>query len=172
MPLPIVLGSSSQSRKDVLKGHLNFTTVSPNIDEKSIRHQDPSVLTLLIANAKMAAIEAKCPNSIVICLDQVVVVNGNILEKPETKEEAKQFINLYSKYPAICISGLVVKNTESGEKRQCNVTATQAFKESKIPDNVIDQIVEKGNYSNLLAYDSLYPASYKTKVICPVGWLA
>eukprot|EP00835_Amoeboradix_gromovi_P004260 NODE_321_length_11054_cov_0.461524.p6 type:complete len:193 gc:universal NODE_321_length_11054_cov_0.461524:8407-7829(-) len=146
MPLPIVLGSSSKSRREILARYMDFTTISPDIDEKAIRHEDPLELTLKIANEKIKAIEHKCRNSIVICLDQVVMVNNKILEKPESQEEARYFINLYNTYPARCISGLVVKNTKTGELKQCNVESVQEFRnDKKITSEVIDGLVEKGD---------------------------
>ena len=145
MTLPIVLGSSSQSRKQVLEKHMPFTTISPNIDEKAIRDEDPKKLTLLIAHAKMKAVENKCPNSIVICMDQVVMVNNIILEKPESKEEARKFINLYNSYPAVCITGLVMKNTLTGQTKSCNVVETQEFsKNVKIPASIVEALIEDG----------------------------
>ena len=139
--MQIVLASSSSIRKQILSNYMEFTTISPNIDEKAIRHEDPKLLTLQIANAKMEAVQNKCPNSIVICLDQVILVNNKILEKPESIEEAKEFITNYNTYPAECISGLVIKNTKTNEKRECTVVAIQEFK-GGLTSSIIDKIIK------------------------------
>ena len=53
----IILGSSSRWRKDILeKMGYEFTCMSPDIDEKAIRHEDPKEMTLMIARAKGKAL--------------------------------------------------------------------------------------------------------------------
>ena len=68
--------------------------ISPDIDEKAIRHVDPSKLCQMIAEAKCEAIlknfQDKLPkNSIILTFDQVVVCNGQLREKPVDKNETK-----------------------------------------------------------------------------------
>ena len=101
----------------------------------------------MIANAKLKAIESKCKNSIVICFDQVISVNDTILEKPESKEQAKEYMRLYNTYPAVCISGLVAKNTKTGVKKEQNVVTVQEFNthNNQIPDSIIDDVIKKGD---------------------------
>eukprot|EP00834_Sanchytrium_tribonematis_P008401 NODE_972_length_2821_cov_1.084864.p3 type:complete len:189 gc:universal NODE_972_length_2821_cov_1.084864:858-292(-) len=137
--MDIVLASSSSSRKAILARHMTFTTISPDIDEKAIRYTDPYQLTLEIAKAKMKAVQDKCRDKIVICLDQVVVVNGIILEKPADQKEARNFLEGYNKYPAVCISGLVTRNTTTRAQKECNVVATQRFK-TPIPDKILEEL--------------------------------
>jgi predicted house-cleaning NTP pyrophosphatase (Maf/HAM1 superfamily) len=61
LPIPIynmvnlILGSSSQFRKQVFQSWFPSTqisTLSPDIDEKSIRHENAEKLVIAIANAK------------------------------------------------------------------------------------------------------------------------
>ena len=61
--LPVVLGSSSKWRRAVVEG-LGLAlarTVSPDIDEKAIRHPDPSELVRLLAHAKADAVLPQVP---------------------------------------------------------------------------------------------------------------
>ena len=56
----IILGSSSPSRKIVLEAMgFAFTTISPDIDERVIRRDDPRELVTAIAQAKMGLPKAK-----------------------------------------------------------------------------------------------------------------
>jgi len=84
----IILGSSSKWRKEVLtKMGYQFTTMSPDIDEKSIRHSDPKPMTLMISRAKADALFSKVTEpSILITSDQVIVWNGQVREKPANEE--------------------------------------------------------------------------------------
>jgi septum formation protein len=60
MEYQIVLGSSSKWRKEVLqKLGYDFICMSPDIDEKAIRHPDPKEMTLMIAKAKAQALLPK-----------------------------------------------------------------------------------------------------------------
>ena len=51
--MKIILGSSSRWRKQILEqAGYTFKVMSPDIDEKAIRHADSEQLALAIANAK------------------------------------------------------------------------------------------------------------------------
>jgi septum formation protein len=65
--LPVVLGSSSKWRRAVVEDSLGLAVariVSPDIDEKAIRHDDPAELVRLLANAKADAVlpQVPCPS--------------------------------------------------------------------------------------------------------------
>lgn len=115
--LPLILGSSSSSRRAVLTAiGLNFSIISPDIDEKAVRASTPELLTKAVANAKMDALIPKCvesyPNGCyVIASDQVVVGPENeaqAREKPETEEQARAFIQSYSGASCSTVSHIVV----------------------------------------------------------------
>ena len=59
--LKLILGSSSKFRKALLRGfgYENFETMNPDIDEKAIRHADPSTMVKMISNGKMDALIGK-----------------------------------------------------------------------------------------------------------------
>ncbi|XP_050212650.1 uncharacterized protein LOC126664340 isoform X1 [Mercurialis annua] len=59
-PVKIILGSSSIARRDILaKMGYEFTVASADIDEKSIRKEQPEELVMALAEAKADAIIAK-----------------------------------------------------------------------------------------------------------------
>ena len=97
----IILGSSSTSRKTVLTSMgFAFTVISPDIDEKAIRREDPRELIEAIAQAKMdAVLRLIQEDAIVITSDQVMVVDGKVREKPQSKEEAYEFISTFHTKP-------------------------------------------------------------------------
>ncbi len=98
---------------------LAYDVISPDIDEKAIREADPEKLVLAIAHAKADAVSAQVKEpSIVIASDQVVVWNGQIREKPVSKEQAREFIKSYGKQPATIINGMVVTNTKTGKRAE------------------------------------------------------
>ncbi|KAI8922886.1 inosine triphosphate pyrophosphatase-like protein [Entophlyctis helioformis] len=167
--LPIVLGSSSKFRAQILRdAGLAFTTLSPDIDEKAIggEHRqpsapgasgpDPSALTLEIANAKADALvrQAKAGSSgtgtnsdesgvLLIACDEVVAYRGQVREKPESEDECRAFLKSYAAYPVETYSALVVVNTHTGKRVQGVDVARQYMTE--IPDDVVDAVLAKGD---------------------------
>ena len=114
----MILGSGSASRKIVLESMgFSFTVISPDIDEKAIRRDDPRELVEAIAQAKMdTVLKLVVEPAIVITSDQVMVVNGKVREKPRSKEEAYEFLSTFSTQPQTATSCTVVCNTTTGKR--------------------------------------------------------
>jgi len=114
--IPIILGSSSSNRRKIIKylgWDINYD--NPNIDEKQIRCNNPYELPLKIALEKANKLYSKLNNeTILITCDQIVLCNGNILEKPETLEEAYSFFKSYSNNEVKLINGIIVSHYPSG----------------------------------------------------------
>ncbi|HYF28930.1 MAG TPA: Maf family protein [Candidatus Paceibacterota bacterium] len=142
--MKIILGSQSAGRRAVLSkmGYV-FETISPDIDEKQIRFDDPKTLTLALAHAKADALLPRVPEpALLITSDQVVHYEGGIREKPETLEEARMFLKSYADHPATTVTAVVVANTVTGRRAEGVDIARTYFK--PIPDAVIEQAIEDG----------------------------
>jgi len=144
-PLPIVLGSQSKWRKEILSNMgYQFEVINPNIDEKAIRHDDPYALTLKIAKAKALAIMPQLTKAcLLITSDQVILHKGQIREKPESVEQCREFLRSYSLAPAEAICGVVVTNTLTGKRVKGVDVAKVTF--SAIPETVIDELIAQGD---------------------------
>jgi septum formation protein len=129
------LGSGSQSRKQLLGELLEplgvgFQTMSADIDEKAIRVPDPRELVVKLAHAKADAIlrrmedEGVEKQGFLLTCDQVVVHEDEILEKPETEEEARRFIDGYGRSPASTVGSVVCTNLENGKRVETVDVAT------------------------------------------------
>ncbi|XP_026393535.1 maf-like protein DDB_G0281937 isoform X4 [Papaver somniferum] len=124
-PFKIILGSSSNSRKDILtEMGYDFTIMTADIDEKEIRMEKPEDLVMALAEAK------------------VVVYEGVIREKPSSKEEARQFIKGYSGGRAATVGSVLVTNLTTGTRRGEWDRVEIYFRE--IPDEVIEKLVDEG----------------------------
>ena len=142
--MKIILGSKSEGRQKVMKKWgWDFDVMSADIDEKTIRHNDPKKLTLLLANAKADALlpGIKKP-SVLITSDQVVVYDGKIREKPETKDQARKFLDSYKDHPAETVTSVTVTNTKTRERVEGVDIAKIYFK--KIPKEVIERFIKSG----------------------------
>lgn len=142
--MDIILGSGSLSRKAVLTSMgFVFTVISPDIDEKEIRKDDPRELVTAIAQAKMdAVLQMIHEDAIVITSDQVMVVDGKVREKPRSKEEAYEFLATFSTKPQTATSCTVVCNTATGKRVFAidEVTVTM----DPVPDEYVTSFVESG----------------------------
>ncbi|XAR61758.1 hypothetical protein NMG60_11016265 [Bertholletia excelsa] len=148
----ILLGSSSVARRKILEemGY-DFTIMTANIDEKSIRKENPVELVMALAEAKADALvsklqtvkeEADAKPTILIAADTVVVYEGMIREKPSSKDEARQFIKDYSGRHAATVSSVVVTNLRTGVRRRGWDKVEIYFQD--IPDAVVDDLIEEG----------------------------
>lgn len=112
----IILGSASPWRAKVLKdAGIPFIVRTADIDEKVIRHADPTTMVHLIARAKAEAITPtlRAPAFLITC-DQVVVFNGEIREKPKNAEQAIQWMMDYRGRTLSCITAVRVERTDNG----------------------------------------------------------
>eukprot|EP01040_Poterioochromonas_malhamensis_P017089 gene17090-19560_t len=101
--LDFIFGTSSKFRKEIINQlGWSYTQMSPDIDEKAIRTDDPIDLPIKIAEAKAAAIIEQLKNNdimtekLILTADQVVLFEQTIREKPLHDEEALQFLSSYS----------------------------------------------------------------------------
>ena len=143
--MKLILGSGSKSRQDILKemGY-DFEILTADIDEKAIRDEDPKKMVILIANAKADAILSKLDQpALLITADQVVTHKDEVREKPENKEEARQFLESYRYSDCSTVGSIVVTNTETGKRASGVDVSTVYFDE--IPDEAINKLIEEGN---------------------------
>ncbi len=89
LPRPLVLGSTSRYRRELLQRlGLPFEVDSPNVDETPQAGEAPAALACRLALAKARAVAQRHPRSVVIGSDQVADLNGEPLGKPGTHERA------------------------------------------------------------------------------------
>lgn len=148
----IILGSPSVARRKILSqmGY-QFTLMTADIDEKSIRKDTPEELVMALAEAKAEAILQRLPvddylkdaePTLLITSDQVVVYEGVIREKPSSKQEARQFLKDYSGKQAATVGSVLVTNLKTGLRKGDSDRVEIHFNE--IPDEVIEKLVDEG----------------------------
>ena len=99
--LKIILASQSKARYAMLKNAgVNFKVVRPVVDEMAMVHElmrasgkekiTPEKIALDLAKKKALAVAGKNPDALVIGSDQILVVEGKMMSKARSKEEAKE----------------------------------------------------------------------------------
>ena len=115
---PIVLASTSVFRKTILeKLGLPFICANPNVDETPHLNEQAGELVKRLALAKAKALSNTYPNHLIIGGDQVCVINGNIIGKPYTEEQAYQQLRSASGQKITFYSGLALFNTQTGNEQ-------------------------------------------------------
>jgi len=93
----LILASTSPYRKMLLQRlGLEFTTLSPEMDENPLPGENAEALTSRLARGKASSIASQHPRALVIGCDQVADFKGTILGKPGTVEIAIEQLMLFS----------------------------------------------------------------------------
>ncbi len=126
--MPIILASSSPYRKELLQRlHLNFTCISPDIDESRKPDETPNQLALRLAKNKAQIIAKNHPQSIIIGSDQVCAYKDTVLGKPGNHENAASQLQMFSNQSIQLHSAVCVIHTE--HVQIASVTGTVFFKQ-------------------------------------------
>ena len=138
----VVLASESQSRKralDILG--LTYEVRPSAIDEKSIRDSDPAVLTRKLAEAKAWKVAGDLPDAVVVSGDAVVAKGGKILEKPQGKEQAVEFLRELSGSVFQFVTSLAVIRSDT--RRMLSTVETSVITFRKLIDREILDYVSR-----------------------------
>ena len=115
MSVPLVLASSSTSRRIILEAaDVPFTVAVPNIDEDAIRSlltdgsNDGYRIADELAQAKAVSVSAHLHEALVLGADQVLVCEGQMLNKVLTEAEARQTLLALSGREHQLISAAVI----------------------------------------------------------------
>ena len=96
--MKLILASQSPRRRELLaRMGLDFTVISPRIDEDSFTDPDPTALVRTLSREKSLAVaEGQDPETLVIAADTVVVLDGQALGKPGDEAEAAAMLSALS----------------------------------------------------------------------------
>ena len=135
--MKLILASTSPFRKAILdKLGIDFDTASPETDETALTNESPQQLVERLSIAKAKAIADKVNDALVIGSDQISVINGEIIGKPHTHENAIKQLQDASGKTVTFYTGLCLYNS-----------ITQQYQSEVVPFNVVfrdldDQLIE------------------------------
>ena len=116
MPNKIVLASKSKVRKEILdKNNIINIVEQSNVDEDIIKKSlikekaSPEIISKNLAELKANKVSLKITDKMVLGADSVIDLNGELISKPKTREEAMKILrklNGKSHYliSSVCIS--------------------------------------------------------------------
>jgi septum formation protein len=95
----IILASKSKVRKDILStNEIHCRVVPSNVDEDSVKisltrdKASPEIISKNLAELKANKVSAKFPNELVIGADSVIDLNGEVISKPNNRNEALEIL--------------------------------------------------------------------------------
>lgn len=107
--LECILASASPRRRELLAQlALPFTVIPANIDERVLPNEVPRSYPMRVAYAKAQHVARQCPTAVVLGADSVVVLEQQILGKPQDVEDARHMLTRLSGRVHTVITGLAV----------------------------------------------------------------
>lgn len=114
MTQPLLLASSSPFRKELLeKLCLPFDSASPDINETPLFNESPEQYVKRLAEEKSKALASEYSEHIIIGSDQCAVINGKIIGKPHTHENAIEQLKNASGSCVTFYTGLALFNAQT-----------------------------------------------------------
>lgn len=113
--LPLVLASTSPFRKELLSRlGIEFSAVSPEVDETRLEDENPEELVRRLSLAKARAGSKGAGDALVIGSDQVAVMGNQILGKPGSVANAEVQLARLSGNEVTFLTGLCLLNVCTG----------------------------------------------------------
>ena len=153
MPNKIILASKSKVRKEILdKNNIESDVMPSNVDEDIVKESlikekaTPEIISKNLAELKANKVSMKKTDEIVLGADSVIDLNGELISKPETREEAMKILkklNGKSHFliSSVCVSknGSMIWNHTDKAKLSMKNLSDDELKNylSKIPDETL-----------------------------------
>ena len=109
----IYLASSSPRRKKLLEQlNISFNTTKVDINESIKKGESPVKAVKRLSLEKMIEAKKRIKNGIIITADTIVVLDKEIIGKPESKKDAERILQKLSGKTHIVYTGFCVSNLE------------------------------------------------------------
>jgi septum formation protein len=132
----LILASASPRREELLRlAGLTFEIRPSGADENALPGEAPREHVLRLSEKKALSVAILYPDAWVLGADTIVVVDGEVLGKPETKEDAYRMLKRLSGRYHTVFTGFALIRHRGGKVRCEAVESAVLFK--KIPDDEI-----------------------------------
>ena len=153
----IILASKSKVRKDILdKNNIENIVEPSNVDEDIIKssllkeNASPEMISKNLAELKANKISAKMQDKIVLGADSVIDLNGELISKPENREEAMTILKKLNGKPHFLISSVCISKNGS---MIWNHTDKATLTMKNFSDQELAEYLSKISDENLYAYN-------------------
>ena len=153
----IILASKSKVRKDILdKNNIESIVEPSNVDEDIVKlsllkeNASPEIISKNLAELKANKISAKMQDKMVLGADSVIDLNGELISKPENREEAMTILKKLNGKPHFLISSVCISKNGS---MIWNHTDKATLTMKNFSDQELAEYLSKISDENLYAYN-------------------
>ncbi len=153
----IVLASKSKVRKEILDKHNIESVVMPsNVDEDVVKisllkeKASPEIISKNLAELKANKVSMKKTDKIVLGADSVIDLDGELISKPETREEAMEILKKLNGKSHNLISSVCLSKNGS---MIWNYTDKATLTMKNFSDNELKNYLSKISDEDLYAYN-------------------
>ena len=162
--LTLVLASSSPYRRELLsRFKLPFDVFNPDIDETPRINEKAKEISFRLAREKAFKVAPHYANSLIIGSDQTAACQNQIIEKPNTHENAIKQLDFLSGKIVTFYTSLCLLNTKTQKVQECVVEFEVKYKElnqqiietyllKEQPYNCVGSVKSEGLGITLLEY--------------------
>ena len=154
--MKIILASKSGVRKKILdKYHIDNEVIVSNVDEDEIKESllaegaDPLMISKNLAEIKSIKVSNKHPNRYVLGADSVISLNKELINKPNSREEAFSILKKLNNSKHFLISSVCI--TKNGSM-VWNHTDSSELKMKNLNDDQLSSYLDKIDTRTLMAY--------------------
>ena len=155
--LKIILASQSKVRKKILDEHNILNEVRPsNVDEDVVKSSllkekaSPEIISKNLAELKANKISGKYGDNLVLGADSVIDLNGELISKPENREEALEILRKLNGKKHYLISSVCISKNGS---MVWNHTDKATLTMKKMNDDELKNYLAKISDEALYAYN-------------------
>ena len=153
----IILASKSKVRKDILdKNNIESVVEPSNVDEDIVKlalikeNATPEIISKNLAELKANKISAKKPEEIVLGADSVIDLDGELISKPESRNDALNILKKLNGKSHFLISSVCISKNGS---MIWNYTDKAILKMKNFSDPELKDYLSKITDENLYAYN-------------------
>jgi len=165
--MKIILATTSPYRIEAFKFlGFDFDSQPSGVDESQLERSNPEELVKELSKLKAEAVVKNNDDAIIVGFDSVGYLNGQILEKPKSKEEAFNRLKSLSGNKHQFYTGIYIINTGSG-KAISRVIKTEMFMREISEDEINKYLNQDSSYNTYaLGYDPLgnYSSTFIEKI--------
>jgi len=127
--MKLILASASTRRAQILRdAGISFSVLSSAVDETPYPDETPQQMVQRLADAKAELVSARAIGpAILVAADTVVVLDGQILGKPRSTDDARRMLELFSGRTHSVLTGVTVIRLPEMERRQFTETTLVTF---------------------------------------------
>ena len=154
--MKIILASKSGVRKKILdKYNINNEVIVSNVDENEVKESlleegaDPLSISKNLAEIKSVKVSNKNPDRYVLGADSVISLNNELINKPNSREEALAILKKLNNSKHLLISSVCISKNGA---MIWNYTDSSELKMKNLTDVELSSYLDKINTKTLLDY--------------------